>query len=97
MKLILKLIAAPFVVLLTVLVAVLPQTKSIFTHTSTTIPRPLTVPGSSATFGDLPLPCGGSLTACVWKTDCLSWKIPSPEARASFGITGNGWPDGKGR
>ena len=41
--------------------------------------------------------CGGSLTACAWKTDCLSWKIPSPEARASFGITGNGWPDGKGR
>ena len=41
--------------------------------------------------------CCGSLTACAWKTDCLSWKIPSPEARASFGITGNGWPDGKGR
>lgn len=65
-------------------------TSSISTHTFTTILLPLTVPGSFATSGARPSPCGGSLTVCVWKTGSPSWKIPSPGARASFAIMGSG-------
>ena len=60
------------------------------TVTSITIPLPLTVPGSSETFGAPASPSGGSLTGCVWKTASPLWRTRSPGARANTNIMGSG-------
>ena len=62
----------------------------ISTVTSITIPLPLTVPGSSETFGAPASPSGGSLTGCVWKTASPLWRTRSPGARANTNIMGSG-------
>ena len=43
---------------------------AIFIITSTTIPPPMTAPGSSATSSAPRSPCGGCLTGYVWSTIC---------------------------
>ena len=45
-------------------------TRATFTITFTTIPRPMTAPGNSATSSAPALPCGGCLTGYAWNTRC---------------------------
>lgn len=46
-------------------------TKATFTITFTTIPRPMTAPGNSATLSAPASPCGGCLTGYAWNTRYL--------------------------
>ena len=62
-----------------------------------TTPPPLTAPGNSEIFGAPASPSVGSLTGCVLKTGCPSWRTRSPGARASIGTMGSGRKTGKGR
>ena len=98
MRIIFKILAAPFVLVLTLLVAVLSFLLSLSAGllsilasvlgllsvlmlfvekdistiiTFTTIPPPMTAPGSSETSSAPRSPCGGCLTGYVWSTICL--------------------------
>ena len=73
------------------------RTRNTFTVTFITIQRPSTAPGNSVISGARPLPCAGSPTGCVWKTDCPLWRIRSPGAKGFIRTTANGSRTGRGR